>query len=139
MLWRVIRLISKEREVGLFKKCIFNTSVRANIPANRKALNDREISVDIPISSKDSAIEQCVTTIGKTVQCRYYLEITTDFGKCMSRVVEFEIPLIVAPKAVAVALPSAPEDWNPIEMPKSSICVPCQETNVIDRSSLSYT
>jgi len=138
MLWRVIRLISNDREVGLFKKCIFSNNIKVKIPAKRNSLTNKEICIEIPISNKDSDIEQCVTTIGKTVQCRYFIEVSTDFGRCMSRVVEFEIPLIVAPKAIHVALPSAPEDWSPIEMPRSSLFVTSQNASIIDRSSLTF-
>lgn len=138
ILWRVIRLISTDKQVGLFKKSVFSTNLNVNIRANSDPLKNKDLCIDIPICSKDTNIEQCVTTIGKAVQCRYFIEISTDFGSCMSRVVEFEIPLIVAPKAIEVVLPSAPEDWNPMEMPVMNISIGPQNVSIIDRSSLSY-
>lgn len=117
MFWRVIRLISNDNEVGVFKKCIFNTNVNVNVASGEKLLSGKEIQIDVPIYSKEIEIDQCVTTVGKIVQCRYFIEITTDFGRCMSRIVDFEVPLIVVPKFTPPEVPSAPEDWHPIEMP----------------------
>ena len=117
MFWRIIRLISTDNQVGLFKKCIYSTNVDVNIHSGSKLLTGKEIKVDIPIYNKNIELDQSATTIGRIVQCRYFIEITTDFGRCMSRVVDFEVPIIVIPKFIQQPLPSAPEDWNPVEMP----------------------
>lgn len=135
-LFRVIRLISNDRQVGLFKKRIYSKTLEVNIQSRGKPLKDKEICVDIPLNAVGSNTEECVTTVGKIIQCKYYIQISSDFGNCISRDVEFEIPLIIGPRAVEVTPPSAPEDWNPIEMPNTNISVNSQNMSIIDRSSL---
>ena len=115
--WRVIRLVSREGEVGLFKKCIFSTNVATNIASGRKLITGKEINIDIPIYSKDLEMDQCATTLGRAVQCRYYIEVASSFGRCTSRGVDFEVPIIISPKIMPPQMPSAPEDWAPMEMP----------------------
>ena len=115
--WRVIRLLSQEGQVGLFKKCIFSTNIATNIASGSKLITGKEINLDIPIYSKDLEMDQCATTLGKAVQCRYYIQIEGRFGRCSSRGVDFEIPIIISPKITPPEMPSAPEDWSPVEMP----------------------
>lgn len=132
MLWRVIRLISTTNEVGLFKKCIYSTNIQVNVQSGVKLLSGKEITLEIPIYSKEIDLDQCASTLGKVVQCRYFIEISTDFGKCMSRVVDFEVPLIISPKVLLPQAPSAPEDWNPIEMPPTRMSSEFGSASIIE-------
>jgi hypothetical protein len=136
MLWRVIRLISGDQEVGVFKKSIFVKNIETKVPSGMKLLTGQEVCIDVPIASKEVKLDQCATTLGKIVQCRYYIEVSTDFGRCMSREVDFEVPLIVIPKFIEPVMPSAPEDWDPVEMPLMRVSVDSSRISIIDRSEL---
>jgi hypothetical protein len=133
MLWRVIRLISDNREVGMFKKCIFKKTVPTNIASGARLLTGQEICVDVELRNKENKLDMCATTVGKVVQCRYYVEVSTDYGRCISREIELEVPVIVIPKHIPPPLPSAPEDWNPVEMPITRISIQSSNASILDK------
>ena len=121
--WRIVRLINENNEVVLFKKCIHSTNIKANVPSGYKLLTGKEINLDIPIYNKEDNLDLCVSTIGKLIQCRYFIQISTNYGKCISRGIDFEIPITISSKWKGIRFSSTPDDWNPMDMPLMRLSV----------------
>ena len=109
--------------MGFFKTCVFTTKVPAKISPGKKSLTGNEILVNIPIKSNEMNFDQCATALGRIVQCSYSITITTNFGSCITREVSFDAHVVILPKIVEIVVPSAPEDWNPVEMPSRRMSV----------------
>lgn len=121
-LFQVTWLFSNNNMTSTFKKRIFSNKTNVHLPRGDKLLSENALSVDIPLNFKKTSLDLCGTTEGKIVKCRFEIEITSSYGMFNSIGPGLDIPILIYPHAVNFT-PSAtaPEEWNPIEMPMAEM------------------
>ena len=121
-LFQVLRLISNQNVSFLHKKLMYCSRHKVRIGGGDTLLGGNALSVDIPIEFKNINLAINGTTDGKLVQCKFEVEVISSYGILSSNGPSLEIPLMIYPKeSIPTPLASAPEEWNPIELPRATL------------------
>jgi sporulation-control protein spo0M len=119
-LFQYIRLLPNDYKLPImFKKKLWSIKKGFNLKPGNLLLKDKSITVEFPIKFKKTDLLVCPTTDGKLIQCKYELEVSSIYGLCISPGPIVEIPLLIFPEEKIFFQPSAPEEWDPVEMPLS--------------------
>jgi hypothetical protein len=118
--FQVLRLILNTGIFMLIKKELFYSENTINVNRGDSLLNEKALTIEIPIKFKDENLAINPTTSGRVIQCKYEIEVTSSFGRWHNPGPSIEIPvLIYSQEIISIIQPSVPEEWNPIELPVS--------------------
>lgn len=116
---RQIRLISNLNMTALKKKSLYKKNFKVNIPPGDRLIDDKILNLTIPLVFKRTDLFLSSTTQGRIIQCLYKVEVYTHFGCFMSSGPKIECIFMIYPTEAIMPQASAPEEWNPVEMPEA--------------------
>ena len=117
-LFQIIRVISNKNVAKVIKKSIYSSKHAMNLGAGERLLSENALNVEIPLEFKKTDLSICGSTDGRIVQCKFEIEVITNYGMMENGGGSLDMQLMIYPtEHPAPPQASAPEEWNPTEMP----------------------
>jgi hypothetical protein len=113
---RVLNLASKGGYSQVFRKVL--TEKKSKVRFRSDSLMENSLDLSLNISQKKHSLSLTATTDGKIIRCRYQVEVSAFLGTFRTNGPIVDVPVLIFPNEIIQSAPSAPEDWNPVELPE---------------------
>lgn len=116
--YQVLTMISDSGVRSAREKKYFEREFKVSVPPRHRLMAEQALSFEIHLKkSKKTDLSKCSTTYGKIMRCDYQVRVSTGFGVFCSPGPRIDMPVLIYPHEIEVPQASAPEEWDPVEMP----------------------